>query len=61
MPLLDDKTAKRMRATREFEIASALANPKILAALNTLIDEGLEPSIAHGCMTHLRRKIRQSN
>ena len=59
MSLLDDKTARRMRAERDFKIASALADPKVLSALNTLIEAGVEPSIAHGCLTHLRRNLRQ--
>lgn len=61
MPLIDEETAERIRARRDPEIAGALANPKILAALEALIEEGVEPSIAHGCMMHLWRQIKQSN
>jgi hypothetical protein len=57
MALLDDKAARHLQAKRDLEIASALASTRVLEALNILIKEGITPSIAHGCMMHLRRKI----
>lgn len=61
MALLDNETSKQMQDARDLVIAAALANDKVFEAINTLIEEGIEPSIAHGCMMHLRRKISQSS
>ena len=56
MSLLDKEKAMKMRLNRRVEIATSLANPKVSAALKALLDEGLEPSIVHGCLTYMLRE-----
>lgn len=57
MPLLDNNAAEKMKAERDLAIAHALATPAVKSALDVLIENGIEPGIAHGCMMHLRRQI----
>jgi len=55
MALIDLKAADQMSVKRNLDIVSALSDPETKKALDTLIAKGIEPSIAHGCLMHLRR------